>query len=93
MENQELQNDTKKKVITVYPKNTEWKEGKTKKGEKTLYRRYNNKPVNIGFFKNGHVWISYNNEFIKDHNLKYVNDEQIQKDVDNLLTSTLVIIQ
>ena len=39
MENQELQNDNKKKVITVYPTNTEWRHGNTKKGEKTLYRR------------------------------------------------------
>lgn len=81
-----------KKFITVPSQNTDWKCGKTKKGEKTLYRKYNGSYVNIGFFKSKHVYVTYNNSFIKDHNLKYVDDLQIQNDVDEML-KTLVILE
>jgi hypothetical protein len=82
---------TGKKYITVSPKNTEWKEGKTKKGDRTLYRKHNHKFVNIGFFKSGHVYITYDGQFVKDHRLKYENDQQIKNDVDNLLATLFVI--
>lgn len=61
-----------------------WKETKTKKGQRTLFRTYNGKFINIGFLKNNHIWLLYDGKFIKNHNLHYVNDEQIQTDVDKL---------
>jgi hypothetical protein len=75
----------KKKFIKIPQKNTPWKEKKTKKGGRMFYRKYEDKYINIGFFKSGHIWLTYDGVFVKDHNLKYTNDEQLKNDTDNML--------
>ena len=68
-----------------------WKERISAKGNKVYYRRWNNRFVNSGTFKNGHVYISVDGKLVQDHNIKFTNEEQLKKDIDIML-ETLVII-
>lgn len=94
--NFEIVNMDKKKVatVTLKPKTpiVKWGERTSSKGQQVFFRKWNNKYVNLGRFKNGHVYLSYDNKLVKDHNLKYENDEQLKEDANKVL-ETLVIIE
>ena len=70
-----------------------WKERKTKSGRRMFYKIFDNKYVNIGWLKTGYVYVSYDNQFIKKHGLRYINDEQIKNDTDELLLTLFHLIE
>lgn len=72
-------------------KKSVWKDRISAKGNRVYYRKWNNKFVNAGTFKNGHVYVSVDGKLVEDHNIKFVNEDQLKKDIDIML-ETLVII-
>jgi hypothetical protein len=69
--------------------NTNWKQGLTKAGKVKFFCKRNDKWVNMGISEVGKkklVWIIYNNDIIKKHDIKFEDDyEKLKEDVDKFI--------
>lgn len=70
-------------------KNTNWKEGMTQAGKQKFYCKRNDKWVNMGVSvidKNHFVWVVYDGQLIKKHNIQFNgNFQQLKDDVDKFI--------
>ncbi|MFN7836025.1 MAG: hypothetical protein ACK5NY_09620 [Burkholderiaceae bacterium] len=77
-----------KKEVKNYD-NTNWKQGMTKLGKLKFSCKRNNKWLNTGITEAGKkklVWIIYDNELIKKHDIKFEDDyEKLKEDVDKFI--------
>jgi hypothetical protein len=68
-----------------------WKSRTSKSGNKVFYRKWKGRFVNAGLFKTGHVYVTIEGKFVQEHNIKFTNEEQLFKDIDEMLETLLII--